>query len=365
MNKFGTEIKTVKTDEWDHASHGSHGSHASHANDASNNHANSVTAPTFTTNTHTATIGGVDWSGEVSSDTKIGNYGSTGSLTALMGVVNKVRNEMTSHSGTPSSESAPTQGPINASAISQLLKRSGGTLPKRYQAVTSGINTESVNRFDSSFTGHQNTSGTSTLTAAGTEINSHSNSTDNTTPAVDEKITTGGEIGCSYHHNTGTHPGYSTPLVPTTNTPDSTSTIPSTLTKGKVITKQDFDNIVAALGSNTVKQWDGPAALSDDSWKLFGYNRSTRTHASHASHGSHASHSSCKREYKDNIKNFDLSALDILDKVNVVSFNYTQDAVLNGNGDDYNIQHVGFIANDTDELLSTKYHDRMDYILMG
>lgn len=59
---------------------------------------------------------------------------------------------------------------------------------------------------------------------------------------------------------------------------------------------------------------------------------------------------------KDNIEKVTLKALDLINKINIVSFNYK-----NNIGYDPSIKHIGFIAEDTDELLSTQYHDRMDY----
>src|SRR5574344_399502 len=61
---------------------------------------------------------------------------------------------------------------------------------------------------------------------------------------------------------------------------------------------------------------------------------------------------SSKRSLKKNIKEFKKSALDIINGVDVVSFNYKTE------GRDADA-HVGFIADDTDELLSGKAHDSM------
>ena len=59
-----------------------------------------------------------------------------------------------------------------------------------------------------------------------------------------------------------------------------------------------------------------------------------------------------KRELKENIHSFTQSALDLINKTNIVDFNYKDD--INKN------YKVGFIADDTDSILSTSQHDRMD-----
>lgn len=63
-----------------------------------------------------------------------------------------------------------------------------------------------------------------------------------------------------------------------------------------------------------------------------------------------------KREYKTNIKKTDRNALDDINKINIVEFNYKPEY------GDPTINRVGFIADDTDEIFSTRYHDRMDYM---
>jgi len=58
------------------------------------------------------------------------------------------------------------------------------------------------------------------------------------------------------------------------------------------------------------------------------------------------------KKLKENISNFDLKALDLLSSVKVVNFNYISDKDKNN--------YVGFIADDTTEILSTKTKDKMD-----
>jgi hypothetical protein len=59
-----------------------------------------------------------------------------------------------------------------------------------------------------------------------------------------------------------------------------------------------------------------------------------------------------KRELKENIETVTYSALDLIDSVDVVSFNFKNDETK-----DYK---VGFIADDTDKILSGKDNDKMD-----
>lgn len=59
-----------------------------------------------------------------------------------------------------------------------------------------------------------------------------------------------------------------------------------------------------------------------------------------------------KREFKDNISDFNLSALDILSSVKIVNYCYKSDPD--------KVNYVGFIADDTTEILSTKTKDKME-----
>ena len=59
------------------------------------------------------------------------------------------------------------------------------------------------------------------------------------------------------------------------------------------------------------------------------------------------------RKLKENIKPTLVSALDLIETVKVVDFNYIND--------DEKTPHIGFIAEDTDKLLSTPHQNKMDY----
>ena len=59
------------------------------------------------------------------------------------------------------------------------------------------------------------------------------------------------------------------------------------------------------------------------------------------------------RKCKENIKPTTISALDLIDGVEIVDFNYI--------ADDEKTPHIGFIAEDTDSILSTPHLNKMDY----
>lgn len=59
------------------------------------------------------------------------------------------------------------------------------------------------------------------------------------------------------------------------------------------------------------------------------------------------------REAKENIKTSELNALDLINKIDIVDYTYKMDP--------NTIPHIGFIAENTDPLLSTPKKNRMDY----
>ena len=59
------------------------------------------------------------------------------------------------------------------------------------------------------------------------------------------------------------------------------------------------------------------------------------------------------REAKENIKASELNALDLINKIDIVDYTYKMDPKA--------IPHIGFIAENTDSLLSTPKKNRMDY----
>lgn len=59
------------------------------------------------------------------------------------------------------------------------------------------------------------------------------------------------------------------------------------------------------------------------------------------------------KEAKENVKTSELSALDLINGINIVDYTYKMDPKA--------IPHIGFIAENTDSLLSTPNKNRMDY----
>ena len=59
------------------------------------------------------------------------------------------------------------------------------------------------------------------------------------------------------------------------------------------------------------------------------------------------------KEAKENIKASELNALDLINGINIVDYTYKMDPKA--------IPHIGFIAENTDSLLSTPKKNRMDY----
>lgn len=131
--------------------------------------------------------------------------------------------------------------------------------------------------------------------------------------------------------------------------------------KGSRVTPRDVKKIVDQI--NQISQnYSGDVSYTHNSqW----YTATVSDHTSHSQHSVHAnnhgSHRNCKMIYKENIKNYELPAMDILKKVKVVSFNYKEEYASQYK-EDPSITHYGFIAEDTPEELSTKNHDRMDYM---
>jgi hypothetical protein len=77
-----------------------------------------------------------------------------------------------------------------------------------------------------------------------------------------------------------------------------------------------------------------------------------RTSINAAGVNSNAFNVTSKRSSKENIRDYTVSALGVVNSVKIKSFNYKSDP-------DKNFK-VGFIADDTDALLATKEHDKMD-----
>ena len=108
----------------------------------------------------------------------------------------------------------------------------------------------------------------------------------------------------------------------------------------------DDSNVLYLLGTkntskseitNTVNIENGPSIYMDSSGTI------TATDITIVS----------SKEAKENIKTSELSALDLINGINIVDYTYKMDPKA--------IPHIGFIAENTDPLLSTPKKNRMDY----
>lgn len=257
-----------------HSSHSSvgHSSHASsqtpHSNHASHN--NSVSIPSFAKNSHTATVGGVDWSSSVSSN-KLGVYGSSGTLSQLLSVADQMRSRVTSSSyadntslnSAGNGSSAPSKNTkATVTAAQNLIGYAGAKYNARYQPyvykwdITSG---------DGAHASHQNSSVTQSISSPVGAKSIHSNTS-----------------GKSQHGNSS---GMQDVVKAAVTYPTSTFSKAS----GSKITSSDKAAILNALKNETLTKWTGPA--DKGTFTFSGTNR--YPHASHAStYSTHASHSS-------------------------------------------------------------------------
>ena len=266
-----------------HGSHGSHSSHSQHAN--SDAHTNSVSSQSISTsnaNAHTASIGGVDWSGSFSRSTKLGVYGSSGSLTQLTNIVNNMRSRPTSTSyvdntslNNPSTTgSMPSKGTqVSASAVDNLIKYGGSSYNVRYQPYTLTLNTSA------------------SVTSNGTAV---SGQTSNSGTGVTKTQNISGGLSTSTKSWTNSATG----LAGTARSFTYTDNLGGNVIKGSAsaygsfsasqgtkITKSQANAILAQLQNTTLTQWTGPASKSF-SWTGSNAIAHSNTHSSHSSYGS-------------------------------------------------------------------------------
>ena len=109
----------------------------------------------------------------------------------------------------------------------------------------------------------------------------------------------------------------------------------------------NIDNIYmnsayVSFGSETPTGFDTKAYISANGAASFAQTVSANEFVANSS-----------RKVKENIQPTIISALDLISKINVVDFNYITD--------EEKKPHIGFIAEDTDPLLSTPHHKGMDY----
>lgn len=256
--------------------HGAHGSHSSHTN--TDSHTNSVSNYTISksdANPHTATIGGVDWSGTFNNSTKIGVYGSSGSLSKLTSIVNNMRARPTSStytdntslssavSGTiPSSNTA-----ITASAVNNLIKHGGSTYSARYQPYTLTLNTTASVTSNGTAVA-ENASNTGTGVTKTQDIRG---SASTTTKSWTNTAT--GKKGDKYSF-TCTDNLAGVAIVSARNATPSFSA-----TSGTIITKAQANTILSQLQSNTLQKYTGPASKTF-SWTGSNAVAHSNTHSS-------------------------------------------------------------------------------------
>lgn len=249
--------------------------------------------------------GGFDSAHSVSWTTPAGNFPSKleGSLTVYKNAMNAVRAKMSSP---PTAPSIPSTEKINLSTLQKIRNGTVGAYVTKYRYGSFIMNCQ--------HNGAHSSSGTLT-------------STENTPMASWSKHGNAG--GHDVHGNTSE---FQTVLYsyarPSENNPSPSSS--------------------KALAADR-------NALFNSMFGRFLLNSSTINKSStrNISGSTHTSHNSCSRTKKKEIFYFEGSALDLLNRVDIVGFKYKDDPD--------NIQHYGFIAEDTPSELATEFHDRMDY----
>lgn len=318
-------MKYIK--RWEHTSKSPHSNSDSHSNTLDN-----LTVSVADANPHTATIGGVDWSSSFNADTKIGVKNGTGSLTQLLNIVNNMRSRA---KDTTYCDNIDLQNANNASAPT----------PDSY---TTNNALKSLKSYDTIITSNRYQPYTLTMNATGTGAKEATSVNQTITQSLSTPITPT-VYTCSATGKANTKKEYTcTDNLANEIISSETNIQPNlpTVIRGQKMTKETVNQILAALQENTITAWKGP---EEKTFTWEGTNTVT--------HSSHTSHSDSSRKIKENIHTYVDSALDIINSVKIVNFNYLPNTEY-----DPNIKHIGFIAEDTSEELSTQYHDRMDYI---
>ena len=368
-----------------HTSHSNHFNHSnghqSHSNHSSHgNHNNDVHTNTFETavNSYSAGFSGthsqsaVQVASKLTSE-KIGTKGGTGVLAELKGYIATARNGGLATAS--NSEYDKEFAVLSSAEINNLLKSSYTKSDARYYNGTIRARaTVDVN----------GTTASIDKTISNTDMNTNDSiswSPTLTAPPSDGAATAGKQ---SYSFNANVSPqGRANSVL---NTDAGTVTMP----RGTKITKAQMEELLTKIKKVSVNTISSFGTLyygrkSDDSaasWKISHSNHSSHSNghknhgSSHQSHGNHGNHSSghsshanhsshsdgfCSQHLKKNIKDINFSALDLINKLNLIEFNYTEEAYRERSDNDPTIKHYGFIAEDTPEEFSTYKHDRMDY----
>lgn len=334
-----------------HSNHGSHHNHGSHASSPSHsNHANS-----------TYKSSSPSWSGSISGDhsvsaptqqttslstSKLGVYGSTGSLTALKDTADAARKASVYTGDIGSSYTVPSGQASNQASLTAVLQSAKGSINKYHNGtIRANFHTNHANSMgggSANHSSHTSTGSTNTQTSTNAGVNT----------SATLYTGSGGHSSTaqSAHANSG---GIKSTIYSTTVNPS------YNISSGSKITSSQLSGILAQIKkitSSNVPSF-GTYEMRGSLGVAHSNHASHGSHGPHGSHGSHGSHSNCSRYLKTNIKPYEGNALELLKKVNIQSFNY-----INNIGEDSSINHIGFIAEDTPEELATQYHDRMDYI---
>ena len=332
-----------------HSSHSSHGSHGSHGNHGPHgSHGNS-----------TYNSSNPSWSGSISGDhsvsaptqqtsslgtNKLGVYGGTGSLTALKNIAEEAKNAsvFTSQS---SSYTVPSNQMANQSSLTDVLNSAKGSISKyRNGIIRANFHTNHANSMGGGSGNHSSHSSTGDKTNTETTSNS------------------GVNVSSTVYYGSGGHSSTAKSAHANSSIPNasySTSVNPSySVSSGSKITSSQLSGILAQvkkITSSSVPSF-GTYEYTGSLGAAHSSHGSHGSHGPHGSHSSHTSHSSCSIKNKINIESFNLDALQLINDIDIVKFNYNDIS-----NEDTSIDHVGFIAENTSELFSTQYHDRMDY----
>ena len=319
-----------------------------HSNSHSNhgNHANSVTTSGSLSPSHTVTAGTTS---VTSLDNHMSVYNSSGILSSLLAAATEARNTLNS----PNSTSAPgLSSAATPTGLSNLLSYSGGS--HTIYNYSPGINVD-ISYNQNGTSGHASTGGTisNSPNSKIASKNIHCN-------------TTGGvNLHCNTSTNTWQNPIY-----------DKTFPVSSvSVSSGSPITQNTLVNVLNTINKGKiVSTFTAPSYSASGNTKYTYSNAYSNSHknshsntysnshsSSHTnSHGNSyaSSHSNSKTssvKYKFDIKPFVENAVSLINDINVVEFKYKKWF------EDSSITHYGFIAEDTSEIFSTRYHDRMDF----
>ena len=366
-------MTSTHTSHYNHSSHGSHGSHGPHGNHG-NHGSHASHGPHGSHGNSTYKSSTPSWSGSITGDHSVssptvqdttfssstmGVKGGTGTLSALRAAAEAAKSA-SAFTTKNSAYTVPSAQVANQSSLSAVLQSAKGSIARyRNGTIKANFHTNHANSMGGGATNHSSHTSTS---------KSNTDSTSNSGVNVQSTLYTGSKGHSSTAQSAHANSSISSPQY-------TTSTSPSySITKGTKITSAQISAIASQIkkitsssipsfgtyalqGSLGVSHGNHGSHASHGAHGSHGSHVSHGSHGPHGSHASHYSHSSCSKKFKTNIVPFERSALELLREVEIKEFNY-----LPRSGEDPNINHIGFIAEDTPEEFSTIYHDRMDYV---